>query len=117
MIELPAGLAGDVPGAKASGWRRRRGESCWRRRATARRLQRLFHGPPSAGLTSEEVTFFLARDVEKVAAGGGDTSESIVVHTVPLDRVPKWLRRQERAGKAIDLKVYAGLYALAPRPS
>ena len=75
-------------------------------------LTRQFHGPPSAGITSEEVTFFLARDVERVADGGGDGSEDITVHAVPIDQVARWLDDQARQGKAIDVKIYAGLWCL-----
>jgi ADP-ribose pyrophosphatase len=113
VIELPAGLAGDVAGTENE-----RLEEAARRELLeetgyrAGRLTRLFHGPASAGITNEELTFFLARNVVRVSDGGGDESEQITVHTVPLGRVPAWLRRQERAGKLIDVKVYAGLYAL-----
>ena len=112
VIELPAGLAGDMAGEEDE-----RLEQAARRELLeetgyqTRRLTRLFHGPVSAGITSEDLTFFLARNVEKVAAGGGDGSEAITVHTVPVARVSGWLRRQERSGKMVDVKVYAGLYA------
>jgi ADP-ribose pyrophosphatase len=113
VIELPAGLAGDVAGAEDE-----RLEEAARRELLeetgylAGVLTPQFHGPPSAGITSEEVTFFLARNVQRVAGGGGDASEEITVHCVPVDQVPRWLEAQTRQGKAIDVKVYAGLWCV-----
>lgn len=112
VIELPAGLAGDVLGdedesLETAARRELLEETGYR----AEEMTRLFHGPPSAGITNEELTFFLAKGVEKVAAGGGDATEDITVHTVPLDSVADWLEEQARAGRQIDVKVYAGLYA------
>jgi ADP-ribose pyrophosphatase len=112
VIELPAGLAGDGPAAEGESL-----ESAAQRELleeTGYRTQTmvpLFHGPPSAGITSEQVTFFLASDVQRVDAGGGDETEDIAVHAVALDGLPAWLDQQSRGGKAIDVKVYAGLYA------
>ena len=113
VIELPAGLAGDLPGdaeesLEAAAHRELLEETGYQ----AEDMIRLFHSPPSPGMTSEVLTFFLARDVEKVAAGGGDESEDITAYAVPLDEVGDWLVSQTQQGKLVDLKVYAGLYAL-----
>lgn len=113
VIELPAGLAGDSPDAKdesleEAAQRELLEETGYR----AGKMIRAFHGPPSAGITSEQLTFFLALDVEFVHPGGGDRSEDITVHAVALDEVSQWLEEQARRGKAIDVKIYAGLYAV-----
>jgi nicotinamidase/pyrazinamidase len=111
VIELPAGLAGDVAGAESEALEEAaRRELLEETGYLAGDLARQFHGPPSAGITSEEVTFFLARDVRRISNGGGDESEEIAVHCVPLAQVPEWLDEQSRQGKAIDVKVYAGLW-------
>ncbi len=113
VVELPAGLVGDVPGQEDESF-----ESAAERELLeesgyqAKELTRLFHGPSSAGMSNEDITFYLARDVERVAAGGGDESEEITVHVVPLETVPSWLVGQAQAGKLVDLKVYAGLFAV-----
>ena len=118
VIELPAGLAGDSPDAEDESLedaaRRELLEETGHRAAA---MIRLFHGPPSAGITSEQLTFFLAPDARYIHAGGGDESEDITVHAVALDEVPGWLEEQSRCGKAIDVKIYAGLYAAQAKTS
>ena len=47
-------------------------------------LRYLTRSPSSAGMTDETITFFLALNARRVAAGGGDDSEDITVHTIPL---------------------------------
>ena len=56
-----------------------------------------------------------AEGLIKRGAGGGDASEAITVHEVPLADVSTWLRQQTAAGRLVDIKVYAGLY-FAPGP-
>ncbi len=111
VIELPAGLAGDIPGheseALATAAKRELLEETG---YEAKRVTQLASGPPTAGLASEIVTFFLARDVRRVSAGGGDGHEEIQVHEVPLADAGKWLEQKATAGLLIDPKVYAGLY-------
>ena len=64
-------------------------------------------------MASEIVAFFRARELTKVHDGGGDDSEEIVVHAIPLDGIDDWLDQQAAAGLLIDPKVYAGLYFTA----
>ncbi len=85
VIEFPAGLAGDLPGAEdepleEAAMRELLEETGYR----AERVLRVFVGSSSAGLTDETTTFFLAEDLRKVAPGGGDDSEEITMHEVPL---------------------------------
>jgi ADP-ribose pyrophosphatase len=58
------------------------------------------------------VSFVLASGLRRVGAGGGDDSEDIQVHTIPLEEVDQWLREQQAAGKPMDPKIYAALYWL-----
>ena len=114
VIELPAGLCGDDPGAAGERSRRPRAASCWKRPATRcpavrPSLELLFTVPSSAGLTSEVVTIFGARGARKVAAGGGVDGENIVVHTPPLDEAADWLLARSRDGVLLDPKVFIGL--------
>lgn len=112
VVELPAGLAGDVAGFEeedlAEAARRELLEETG---YAADSFTRLFAGPPSAGLSSEVLTFFRAEGLTKIEAGGGDESEDIQIHEVPLDQVVGWLNDRVRTeGVCIDPKIFAGLY-------
>ena len=111
VIELPAGLAGDIAGAEeealeVAAGRELEEETGWR----AERMVELTAGPVSAGLTSEVVTFFRAEGLTRIGDGGGDATEQIEVHLVPLAEVPRFLADRAAAGAMIDPKVYAALY-------
>ena len=111
VIELPAGLVGDVAGQEAetletAAARELEEETGYR----AAHWARVADGAPSAGASGERMTIFLARGLTKVGPGGGDHTESIRVHEVPLAEVPDWLIWQKQRGVEVDLKVYAGLF-------
>ena len=113
VIELPAGLVGDVPGEadeplEAAGRRELLEETGYE----AGRMERLFAGAPSAGMTDEHLTFFLATQLTKAGPGGGDASEEIVVHEVPLDGVLAYLLRRQAEGAVLDAKIFSPLYVL-----
>lgn len=111
VIELPAGLVGDQSGQPhedlAEAARRELLEETGYEAAT---LEYLTEGPSSAGLASEVFALYLARNARKIGLGGGDSSESIQVHTVPLDSAPQWLESRRKQGIMLDPKIYAGLY-------
>jgi ADP-ribose pyrophosphatase len=111
VVELPAGLAGDRGQREALEEAARR-ELVEETGYEAKSFEVLAVGPPSAGLSTEVVSVFLARGLKRVSAGGGDSSEDIRVREVPLRTVDAWLRRQARRGAHIDVKIYAGLYFL-----
>lgn len=116
VIEMPAGLAGDIAGAEdealaIAAARELEEETGWR----PGRVEVLVSGPVSAGMTSEVLTFFRALDLIQVSDGGGDESEDIVVHAVPLAEVRQWLAQKNADGVLADPKVYAGLYFLGER--
>jgi ADP-ribose pyrophosphatase len=111
VIELPAGLVGDVAGQEAEEL-----EAAARRELLeetgyeAGVLRLVTSGPPTSGLASEMVAFIVATQLKRVAAGGGDESEQIEVHAIELSRVAQWLAEQAVRDVVIDPKVYAGLY-------
>lgn len=111
VVELPAGLAGDVAGQEGEplieAARRELEEETGYRAAE---LRPMMQGPNSAGSSPHLMTFYLARGLTKVGEGGGDEHEDIQVHVIPLARVPAWLKDQEAAGKVLDPKIYAGLW-------
>jgi len=111
VVDLPAGLAGDVGGLEderlsAAAFRELEEETGY----TAENLRYLFRGPSSAGLTSEMITFYRAEGLHKVGPGGGDDSEDIAVHEVPLAEFHTWIAARLKRGVAIDPKILAGLY-------
>jgi ADP-ribose pyrophosphatase len=111
VIELPAGLAGDVvteePESLASTARRELLEETG---YEASEMRLLTAGPTSAGLSNEVVTFFHATGLRKINAGGGDPHEQITVHEQPLDTLDEWLNEQAAQGTLVDPKIFAGLY-------
>lgn len=112
VIELPAGLVGDhadpdepILLAAARELEEETGYA-------ATHLEVLMTCPSSAGMSDEMISFVLAKGLTRVGPGGGDDSEDIEVHIVPLKDVDTWLTRKQSAGKPMDPKIYAGLYWL-----
>jgi nicotinamidase/pyrazinamidase len=113
VIELPAGIAGDLTGSEDESWSQAAQRELMEETGyEADRFVEALHAVTSAGLTNESVRFLIAERVRKVAAGGGDVSEDIVVHRVPLATVNAWLTQQQQRGKMIDARVFTGLYLL-----
>ncbi len=115
VVELPAGLVGDQDAGETleSAAERELFEETGYRAA---RLARLTTCPSSAGMTDEQITIYLAEGCVREGAGGGDASEDITVHTVPLQDVDQWLADAQARGLTYDPKIYAGLYWLERRP-
>jgi ADP-ribose pyrophosphatase len=111
VIELPAGLAGDVievePESLAATARRELLEETGYEAAEMRLLAA---GPTSAGLSNEVVTFFHASGLKKLHDGGGDPHEQITVHEPTLDALDAWLQERAAGGTLIDPKIFAGVY-------
>ncbi|KAA3659219.1 MAG: NUDIX hydrolase [Calditrichaeota bacterium] len=111
VIEYPAGLAGDevayrdeafVDAAKRELFEEAGYES--------NDITHLMAAPTSPGTSTEIVNYYLARDCRQTGQGGGDDTESIVVHKVPLLETFDWLEKKSRAGILIDPRVFTGLY-------
>ena len=116
-IELPAGLIGDLPAAalearEIAAARELEEETGFR----ATRLDLLAEGPISVGLSTETVSFFRATGLVRVGSGGGDESEKITVHVVPIAEVPRFLHAKARDGALVDPKIFAGLYFVLVEP-
>ncbi|QDT34247.1 NUDIX hydrolase [Thalassoglobus polymorphus] len=114
VVDLPAGLAGDIAGEEQESF-----ESAARRELieetgfVGETFEYIFSGPSSAGMTTEMIDFYLACDVEQVEEGGGDETEDIKVHVIPMKKIKAWLKRKETSKTCIDPKVYAALGILS----
>jgi ADP-ribose pyrophosphatase len=111
VIELPAGLVGDDPGAGGEEWLAAAKRELLEETGYASdNWKLLIEGPSSPGLTTERYSMYLAAPARQVGEGGGDESEDITIHVVPLDKTEVWLEEKRKAGLLVDPKIYAGLY-------
>jgi ADP-ribose pyrophosphatase len=111
VIELPAGLVGDLAENKQEGLEEAaRRELLEETGYEAGGIEVLLEGPTTPGLANEVYTLLLARNVRKVAPGGGDSTEDIQVHVVPLDQVEGWLESKRREGLVVSPKIYSALH-------
>jgi len=118
VIEMPAGLVGDIPGEEDEAWATAAQRELLEETGyLAKKMKHLTGGPVSAGFGNETLSMFLAKGLKKIEKGGGVDGEDIVVHEVALAKVPAWLRKKQREGVLVDPKVYACLYfALEAQP-
>ena len=112
VVELPAGLVGDQDDPdepmETAAQRELEEETGY----TAGRMETLLTCPSSSGMSDEQVTFMLARQLRRTGPGGGDDSEDIAVFEVPLDDVDEWLAARLAGGSQVDPKIYSALYWL-----
>ncbi len=101
VIELPAGLAGDEAGHEAEDLAAAaRRELLEETGYEAAGMTFLVEGPPSAGLSDEVITLFLATGLRRAGRAGGVGGEDITLHEIPLGDVPAWLAA--RGGRGAD---------------
>jgi ADP-ribose pyrophosphatase len=108
VIDLPAGLVGDEDdkGPEETARRELKEETGYE----CDSVQLLARATTSPGITSEIVSIYRAVGVRRVGPGGGVGGEKIETHAVPLAAIEEWLKRQEGAGRLIDMKIWTGLY-------
>jgi len=117
VIEIPAGLVGDLDGPDESLLVAAARELEEETGFVAAKMEHLMDCPSSAGMSDEVISFVLADELSRTGPGGGDDSENIVVHVIPLAEVDAWLSGQLAAGKSLDPKVYTALYWLLRKPA
>ncbi|MCX7046291.1 MAG: NUDIX hydrolase [Candidatus Sumerlaeota bacterium] len=127
VIELPAGLVGDTEAdehesLKTTAKRELKEETGF----DCRVMTILCRVAVLPGSTDELNVICMARQLSAIGDGAVEKfkdgsirhskkrgkkaeGECLTVYEVPLATIDHWLRRQERMGKLIDLKVYAGL--------
>ena len=125
VIELPAGLVGDVPETESPAPGHSPADHAAAELAeTVRRelleetgyqaagMRLLGGGPVSAGLSNEVITFFHATGLRRLNQGGGVDHEQITVHELPLAELDAWLEKRIAEGLMVDPKIFAGLYLM-----
>lgn len=116
IIEIPAGLVEDkAEFANESLETAARRELHEETGYEAQTMTPLFQGPAAPGSSSAIIHFYLAGGIRKTGPGGGDETENIIVHEVPLESADKWLRQMESDGRLIDPKVFSALHLLQSR--
>lgn len=108
-VGLPAGLVGDhgnTEEVQAAASRELLEETGYE----AGRMRFMCSGPPSSGLSTELLHFYLADRLTKVSDLIGVDGEDITVYTVPLYEVEYWLGEMRNEGYVIDPKVYMALW-------
>ena len=114
-IELPAGLVGDLDDPDESLLKAAQRELLEETGYHSEELELLLTCPSSAGMSDELITFVLAKKLHRMGPGGGDASEDITVHEIPLADVARWLQERVENGVPIDPKIYSALYWLEHR--
>lgn len=111
VIELPAGLTGDIAGAEDEAVSEAaKRELLEETGYEAKEVTTFLPGTSSAGLTSEVLTLCIATGLCRVSSGGGVEGESIQIHEIPLEEVHDWVIQQSNSGKLIDFKIFTALY-------
>jgi ADP-ribose pyrophosphatase len=113
VIELPAGLVGDQGDPNENVLHAAGRELIEETGFEASDIELIMKCPSSAGMTDEIVSFVRARGLKQVGDGGGDDSEDIEVHRIPLCRVDSWLLQQQSRGRLLDPKIYTALHWLS----
>ncbi len=116
VIELPAGLVGDLDDPDEDLLLAAQRELLEETGYHSDDMEFLLSCPTSSGMTDEVISFIRARKLQKRGPGGGDASENIIVHEIQLSEVDQWLSEFIRAGKPVDPKIYTALYWLQKQP-
>lgn len=113
VIEIPAGLVSDTEATADESYE----EAAIRELLEetgyqAESMSLIMEGPAAVGSSSAMIHFYRAEGIKKVASGGGDETENIIVHEVPLKEIDAWLKKKQAEKKYIEPKIFTALYFL-----
>ncbi len=107
VLEIPAGLVGDIAGQEDEAIHlAARRELIEETGYDADELREVAVCPSAPGLSEEVITLYVARRLRKVGEGGGDESEDITVHVVPMIEFDDFVTGRLRAGVLVDPRVF-----------
>jgi ADP-ribose pyrophosphatase len=114
VLEPPAGLVGDVDQSESAAVAAKR-ELLEETGYRASHVEFVLECPSSPGSLAESYTFYRATGLVREGPGGGDGSENITVHEVPVGSAMAYLNDQAARGIRFDTKTLAALYLLGVR--
>ena len=111
VLEIPAGLVGDIVGQEdevmeLAALREMVEETGYE----IGELRQIVECPSTPGMSEETITLFVGRSLKKVGPGGGDDTEDITVHVVPMAEFHSFVQGRIDQGIWIDPKVLAVPY-------
>jgi len=109
-IEFPAGLVDPGESELQAASRELLEETGYKEES----MSYAFTGPPSAGLSDEMISFYVAQNCNKIEEAKGDGHEQITTHIIPIKKSYDWLTEKLKDKKSvIDLKVWTGIYSIS----
>ena len=114
VVEIPAGLVGDIDSGETIETAARR-ELLEETGYYAHTLNELGTFTVSPGLSTEQLTYVIATDLEKQTIGGGDESEQIEVFELPVNIAAMKLMEIAKQGDLlVDAKLFTSLMFAYP---
>jgi len=107
VIEMPAGLVGDIDSTETIETAARR-ELLEETGYYAHNLEIIGTFPISPGITTEQLTYVIATNLDKQTSGGGDDTEKIETFELPIQIAAiKLLEMAKKGDVLVDAKIFS----------